>query len=182
MKLIFSKVKPEDRLPRFEVRNGAILDIAFPCYYLDVLTAHDSHWHDYKGWPAPNYHGTACQFIGGIPAYEHAGEWEWVDMFHPHPIDLLSDYEGYTDAYVVLDNDTVDGITVSTWFDEDEPNVIYMRVKANLAFFEDKPKEYRFTLFAHVPEHEYQGKTEREKIDQVIRGKIVVLPGDTNTN
>jgi len=169
--------KPENRLPRFEVRNGAILDIAFPCYYLDVVTAHDSNYHDHLGYPVPNYHNPSCQFVDGIPLYEHAGEWEHVDFNNPHPIDLSSDYEGYTDAYVVMD-ESVDGLTASASFDADETNVIYMRVKANLEFFKDKPKEYRFTLFIHAPARTYQGKAEKEKIDQVIRGMIVVLPGN----
>lgn len=173
-------LKPEDMLPMFEVRNGAIVDIAFPCFYLDVVRAHDSHYHDYINWPAPNYHpGPPCQFVDGIPLNEHAGEYEKVDFLNPHPIDLLSYYEGYTDAYVVMDQD-VAGLTVTARIDEDEPNVIYVRAKANMAFFEDKPLEYRFTLFVHAPARTYHDEPQLERIDQVIRGKIVVLPGNVN--
>lgn len=169
--------KPENMLPKFEMRNGAIIDIAFPCFYLDVITAHDSHYHDHVGWPAPNYPGQACQYIDGVPFHEHANEFERIDFTHPHPINLTSEYEGYTDTYVVLDED-VQGLTLSTEFDDDEPNVIHLRVKALLDFFEDKPKEYRFTVFVHAPARTYEDKQWPERIDQVIRGVIAVLPGN----
>lgn len=167
--------KPEDMLYKFQVRNGAIVDIAFPCYYLDVLQAHDSHYHDFMGWPAPNYPGQACQFVTGLS--ENAGEYEVVDFTDPHPIDLTSDYEGYTEAYVVLDKE-ISGLTVSAWIDEVNTNVIYMRIEAAIDFFEDKPQEVRFTLFAHAPEHTEDEITVKEKISEVIRAKIAILPGN----
>lgn len=170
--------KPENMLPRFEVRNGAIIDIAFPCYYLDVLVAHDSHYHDHIGWPAPNFHGQACQFIDGLSFHEHAKKFEHIDWVHPHPIDLLSEYEGYDAAYVTTDEDVESlGLTLSARLDESEHNVVYLRAKANLDTFEDKPKDFRFTVFLHAPARTYQGNLELEKMDQVIRGMITVLPG-----
>ena len=139
--------KPEDTLPRFEVRNGAILDLAFPCYYLDVVPAHDWHYHDHIGWPAPNYPGEACQQLPHIKGEYKHGEWEYIDFNAPTPIHLTSAYEGYDSAYVVFDA------------------------------LEDKPQDFRFTLFVHAPARTYQGKQQYEKSDQVIRGIITVLPG-----
>ena len=167
---------PEDALPVFQVRNGAILDIAFPCYYLDVIQAHDSHYHDYIGWPAPNYHGQACQFVDGLPFHEHAKEWEHIDWVHPHPIDLTSYYEGYDSAYVAVD-EVISGLTLSAQLDTNETNIVYLRAKAALATFTGDPKECKFTVFLHAPARIYQGIQQQEKIDQVIRGKILVLPG-----
>ena len=166
-------MKPEDALPRFEVRNGAILDIAFPCYYLDVVTAHDSDEHDHAGWPAPGRVDNICQ----LPHHQRVGEWEWIDFENPNPIDLTSNYEGYDAASIIMD-ETVSGLTASARIDTDETNVVYVRFNANLEFFEDKPKEYRFTVFVHAPARTYQGKSQLEKMDQVIRGMLVVLPGN----
>lgn len=168
--------KPEDNLHRFEVRNGAIIDIAFPCFYIDVVPVHDSHYHDHVGWPSPHHPGHSCQRLPHIPAQYHAGDFEYFDLDNPHPIPLTSNYEGYTDAYVVLDN-PIDGLTVSAWLDEDEGNVVRMRAKAAVATFEDKPKDCRFTLFIHAPARTYDGKAEQERIDEVFHGMITILPG-----
>ena len=166
-------IKPEDKLPRFEVRNGAIVDIAFPCYYLDVVTSHNSDEHDHLGWPTPTRPDATCQW----PFHRRTGEWEWIDFENPHPIDLTSDYEGYDSAEVIMDEDITE-LTMTASLDSNESNVVYLRVEANFDLFEDKPKEYKFTLFAHAPARTYQGKAELERLDQVVRGIIVVLPGN----
>lgn len=165
--------KPEDNLPKFAVRNGAILDIALPCYYLDVVTAHNTDEHDHLGWPAP---GKKPDDICQYPLRMRTGEYEWIDFSNPHPIDLKSNYEGYDAAYVVMDED-VSGLTASASIDDDEPNVIYVRFKAELDFFEDKPQDYRFTVFAHAPARTYQAKQQQERMDQVIRAMVTILPG-----
>lgn len=164
--------KPEDMLPRFAIRNGAIVDIAFPCFYLDVIAGHDTKYHDYIGWPSPNHSDKSCQY----PGYGY----ERIDFDNPHPIDLASYYEGYNDAIIIMD-DIVPELEVTARIDDDETNVIYMRIKANFdILFEDNPLEYRFTLFAHAPARTYHDEQQDERMDQVIRGIIVVLPGNTN--
>lgn len=163
------KPNPEDMLPRFEVRNGAILDIAFPCFYLDVIDEHDSKYHDHVGWPSPTHVDCICQ-------YPSSGM-ERIDFENPHPIDLTSYYEGYDEAIAVLD-ETVSELTLTPSLSSDESNVVYLRAKAEFAAFEDQPKEYRFTLFLHAPARTYHNEQQQERMDQVIRGIIVVLPGN----
>jgi hypothetical protein len=144
-------------LPRFFVRNGTIVDIAFPCLYLDIIDrCEDANYHQHVLWPIP---------------------YAFIDAAHPHPINLTSEYEGYDEAIVVLDKN-VPELELTARIDEDETNVIYLRAKASFDMFEDKPKEYRFTLFIHAPKRIYQGKQEYERLDQVVRGIIVVLPGN----
>lgn len=168
--------KPENHLKRFEVRNGAIIDLAFPCFYVDVLPVHDSHYHDHIGWPDPHTPGVACQKLPHIPGQYFPGEFEYFDMEHPHPIELTGDYEGYDSAAIVFDK-AEEGLTATAWLDEDEKNVVRVRVHAALDYFEDKPKDFRFTLFIHAPQRIYDGEEEQERIDQVFRGVITVLPG-----
>lgn len=163
------KLTPEDTLPRFEVRNGAILDVAFPCFYLDVIDEHDSKYHDHVGWPSPTHVDCICQYPGSGMVR--------IDFDNPHPIDLTSYYEGYDDAIVVMD-ETVPELELTTRIDSEETNVVYLRAKAEFDAFEDKPKEYRFTIFVHAPARVYQLKQQPERLDQVIRGIIVVLPGN----
>jgi hypothetical protein len=151
------KPKPEDMLPRFSVRNGTIVDIAFPCFYPDIFDRCDeANFHQHAFWPIP---------------------YALIDFAHPHPIDLTSDYEGYDEAIVAMD-ETVPELELTARIDEDETNVIYLCAKANFDMFEDKPKEYRFTLLIHAPARIYQGEREHERLDQVVRGIIVVLPGN----
>ena len=165
--------KPENMLPTFSVRNGAIVDLAFPCFYVDVLPVHDSHYHDHIGWPDPHHPGHSCQLLPHIHGEYHPGDFEYFDMFHPHPIELTSDYEGYTEAYVALEK-PVDGLTASAWI---EDNVVYARFKSAFDTFEDKPQDYRFTVFIRAPRRVYEGKVEDERIDEVFHGTLSVLPG-----
>lgn len=159
-------LKPENALPMFEVRNGAWADIAFPCYYLDVHPAHDRDIHDFFGYPNPRHPDRSCQEIGAMPHHEHIMFYEWIDFFHPHPIDLTSEEEGYEEAAVILDEPT-EGLTLRAEIDDVETNVVMLHVSANLEFFEDKPIERRFTLFVRAG----------DRMDQVVRGVISVLPG-----
>jgi hypothetical protein len=156
-------------LPRFDIRNGTIVDIAFPCFYLDVIDEHDTKYHDHKGWPSPTHPDHICQYPGS--------GFERIDFDNPHPINLTSEYEGYDEAIVVMD-ETVPELQLMARIDEEETNVVYLRAKASFDMFEDEPKEYRFTLFVHAPARVYRGKQEYERLDQVVRGIIVVLPGN----
>jgi len=162
--------KPEDMLPRFEVRNGATLKVSFGCYYLGV--GHDPHFHDYMHWPAPNYHpGPICQMHPprDIP--------RWRECF-PYPklpgklehIDLED--EGYTSVEIVWDDDDVlDSCTCSADFSDDSDNVIEISVDTAFDAFQDKPLEHRFTVFVGG---DSVGK------DAVCRGIMVVLPGNAS--
>lgn len=160
-------VKPEDMLPRFEVRNGAIMRVAFGCFYL--RRGHDPNYHDYKNWPAPNFHpGAICQMMP--PRSEMrwrndpvTGQPVGVDPIH------LTD-EGYDIVSIAFDDADIEQyLDYSAWIDEEDDNIVRIKVKTNLPLFEDKPKETRFTLFVSKPEE--------EAIDAVCHGIMTILPG-----
>lgn len=154
---------PEMFLPRFEMRNGTITDLAFPCFYLDVISEHDSKYHDHIGRPDPTHRDCICQ-------YPDSG-YEWIDFDNPHPIMLDSEEEGYDEAIAIFDEDISESIEVECSIGEH--NTVYMSVRPMIEDMDGKPAEYKFTLLIHSTSTE----TRSEKMDQVIRGIIVVLPG-----
>lgn len=166
--------KPEEQLPRYEVRNGATMVRRFECYYFNPKETHSPHYHDFLGYPAPNYHHDSCQMQ---PPRE-------VDPRMPDPVlrtseDLtpinLTD-EGYTSAVVVFDDDeNSQYLDASAWFDSDYGYVVNMSVKANFPTFEDEPKEMWFTLFVGI-----SGES-TINYDAVARGIVVILPGAAYT-
>lgn len=154
--------KPEDHLRRFDVRNGAIMRMAFMCYYAHV--GHDPRLHDHMGWPGPQHPDDICQML---PGYMHP----WINKNKMpvsfEPIDLIE--EGYTNAIVSLEDDSYgDDLTAEASIGTD--NVIRMKVNANLPTFSDEPIEVRFTLFITKEDPD-------EATDAVCHGIIVVLPG-----
>ena len=147
--------KPNDLLPRFEIDNGAITTLAFPCYY---VINHASDKHDHWGWPTPDRIDAICQDVDGETVI---------------PIDLKD--EGYNSFRIVFDNSDID-ITSEVSVDDDEPYTIYLWLQALYSdFTEGDPKEERFTIFAATTD------TEPERLDKVIRGVIVVNPGAITT-
>ena len=155
--------KPEDHLVRFAVRNGATLRIAFGCYYLQF---HDKSYHDYIGWPSVNHPDHVCQ-IGP----------ELFTIHRPHhrytvdgeEIDLIT--EGYDEVTIEFDDQTIARKLkdVSAWIDEDDPFIVRIKLRADLDYFEDKPKETRFTVFISNPD--------KQQVDAVCHGFITILPG-----
>lgn len=153
--------KPEDLLKRFDVRNGAIMRAAFECYY--AKEGHDTQMHDHLGWPYPGHPDDICQ----MPQYpnEHPRNHK-PTVFEP--IKLID--EGYTDAYVAFeDNDAMASFEATAWIDEENQNIVRMKVHPSLTTFTDKPKDFKFTLFIK--------KSDNSSIDAVCYGIISVLPG-----
>ena len=160
-------IKPEDALRKFAVRNGAIMRVTFGCYYSGH--GHDPHYHDYINWPAPNYHpGPICQ----MPSPRDKVRWTDGHVpnqpIHLSPIHLID--EGYDEVAIAFDDSEIaEYLDANVTIDEETDNYIRMRVHANLPYFEDKPKETRFTVFAK--------KSDGSAIDAVCHGFVTVLPG-----
>lgn len=159
--------KPEDMLRKFDVRNGAIMRVAFGCYYSS--NGHDPHYHDHLNWPAPNYHpGPICQMAPPRDKYRWLPYPTMRKPVQLEPINLSD--EGYTTFVVTYeDEDLAYYLTTEAWLDEDEDNIVRMSVYADFPTFSDKPKELRFTLFAI--------KSDRSAIDAICHGIVSVLPG-----
>lgn len=160
--------KPENMLPTFSVRNGAIARIAFGCYYLGA--GHDPHYHDYLHWPSPDYHpGAICQMM---PPRDHVPWTEPGLPVHMEPIHLIE--EGYDQVTVSYeDSDNAAHLATEAWIDEDDDYIVRMKVGANFDTFSDKPVDIRFTIFA--------GKSDGSVRDAVCHGILTVLPGGAYT-
>lgn len=158
--------KPEDMLPRYFVRNGATLDLAFWCYYYDPKLWHDPHYHDYINWPAPDYHGIACQMIAPRnrnPRWPHP-----VMRVHKDQVPIDFSEEGYDEAEVVFEDSTAaSGVTASADFDSEDNYIVMAHFDTSYASFSDKPKELRFTVFVK----------RSDARDAVCHGILVVQPG-----
>lgn len=161
--------KPEDMLRKFDVRNGAIMNVAFGCYYL--TEEHDPHYHDYINWPSADYHpGPICQMY---PPRTPPRDWP-----HEHPpIPLPATFtpihlidEGYTIASVEYEDDELaQNLITEAWIDTDTDYIVRMKVRANFSTFSDKPKDVRFTIFV--------AKEDNTAIDAICHGIVTVLPG-----
>ena len=165
--------KPEDMLLKFDVQNGAIMRVAFGCFY--TLDGHDPKEHDYYGWPTPDSPDNICQVKPILN--------KWHPFRDSHrtikmePIHLRE--EGYEDARVSIDNDSMsEHLDVNAWIDEEDDYIVRMSVKANFPTFYDKPIETKFTIFI--------SNWINGTIDAVCHASIVVLPGspfpDTDRN
>ena len=155
--------KPEDMLPRFDIRNGATIRLAFGCYYLAL---HDKHRHDYIGWPSPNHPDHICQ-VGRTKfgVRHHCSRYTLVG----EEIDLID--EGYDTVGIRFDDPEVASHldVIEAFIDDEDPYIIRVKIRADLDFFEDKPKETRFTLFI-----ENRGD---QLVDAVCHGFVTILPG-----
>lgn len=163
-------IKPEDKLRRFTVRNGATIDVLFPCYYYQPVEGHDPHYHDFIGWPSPSTPGDACQM------YPPRDRYRW----NRHPLmrngeDLTPIHlrlEGYDEAVVTFsDQDIAEFVAATAWIDEDDDYLIRFHVNANLATFSDKPLDTWFTIFIKRNDGNMEYK------DVVCHGILTVLPG-----
>lgn len=156
--------KPEDTLPRFDVRNGAVMRVAFGCFY--ALDGHDPRVHDHYGWPAPEHPDNICQISPiGDRWYPFPNARRPMNL---EPIHLIE--EGYSDVRVSIDDDEIaEYLKINAWIDEADDYIVRMSVKANFPTFYDKPVETRFTVFAA----NWQNST----IDAVCHAFITVLPG-----
>lgn len=155
--------KPENMLPKFDIRNGAIMRLAFGCYYLAL---HDRDRHNHIGWPSPNHPDHICQ-IGRtkFSIRHHCSRYTLVG----DEVDLIS--EGYDTVAIKFDDPDIAAHleVLEAYIDEDNPYLIRLKIHADLDFFEDKPKETRFTLFIE--------NNVEQMIDAVCHGFITILPG-----
>lgn len=151
--------KPEDHLHRFPVRNGAVMRLAFACYYLH---GHNPKLHDHIGWPNPDHPDAICQEISNMKLYRMRHKDIELQEIH-----LLK--EGYNEVAVSFeDEEQAQNLTVNAWIDEDDDNIIRMIVGSKFPTFSDKPVDLRFTVFV---------KKDNATIDAVCHGFITVLPG-----
>lgn len=156
--------KPEDYLPRFAVRNGAVLTAAFGCYY---LKGHNPKLHDHIGWPNPEHPDMICQELSNMKLYGlkcKTAELEKIDLKK----------EGYNQVGLAFDDDTLDleSLHPECWIADDDINIIKIKLYAHFPIFEDYPKDLKFTLFV--------AKDNELAIDAVCRGVITVLPGSSD--
>lgn len=160
--------KPEDMLPRFSVRNGATLRLAFHCYYLNWEEGHDPHYHDYINWPTRNYHGEACQMLPPRDHPPYGPEMNYL-VDDVTPINLTS--EGYSQIKVAFDNDDIDDYLTATAeiITNEEGNVVKLHIATAIPTFSGEPKSTKFTVFAV--------NSTTSCVDEIIHGILDVLPG-----
>lgn len=152
--------KPEDHLHRFPVRNGAIMRLAFACYYMH---GHNPDLHDHLGWPNPDRPDAICQERSNMRLYRMKHKDIELQEIH-----LLE--EGYTEVAVSFEDEELSqNVSVEAWIDEDDDNIIRMLVETNFPTFSDEPVDLRFTTFIK--------KGDGSAIDAVCHGMITVLPG-----
>lgn len=159
--------KPENMLRKFDVRNGAKMRITFGCYYAE--RGHDPKVHDYLGWPTPDHPDDICQ-IQPYPGWRFWHPFPYSNRpIHMEPIHLIE--EGYDPIPVVTfeDPEIAEHLTVDTWIDEFDDNLIHMNVEADFPTFKDQPIETRFTIFI--------SKEDGSAIDAVCHAYVTVLPG-----
>ena len=162
--------KPENMLRRFTVRNGATLDILFPCYYFAPILGHDPHYHDYIGWPSPNHVGRACQM------WPPRDKFRWL----AHPVmrqggdltPILLRSEGYKEASITFEDDEIaKSLKARAWIDLDDQYIVRMYINTDFETFHDKPLETRFTVFIKKNDGDIVRK------DAVCHGILTILPG-----
>ncbi len=153
--------KPEDHLHRFTVRNGATTKIALACYY---IKGHNPKLHDYIGWPNPDRPDMICQELNNFRLY--GLKEKTVDFKEIHLLD-----EGYNvDAVIKFDDqEKAQYVEASALIDEENDNIVRVKVDTNFPMFEDKPIDMRFTVFVR--------NNATDMTDAVCHGMLTVLPG-----
>lgn len=161
--------KPENMLHRFAVRNGALMRIAFGCYYFS--RGHDPRYHDYMNWPAPDYHpGEICQMDPPRSPLWHRNPKPGMPT-QLEPIHLIE--EGYSEIIVTYEDSTsAASLTTTASIDDVDDYIVRMSVFANFTTFSDKPKDLRFTIFAK--------KSDNSACDAICHGIVTVLPGSSS--
>lgn len=140
------------------IHNGTVSNFAFPCWYQEIYPPipaklHDRHLHDHQGWPSWQHPDHICQLW--IPEKGHCIH--GMQECHPHcrhyidfkkikPIHLLSDYEGYDNAYVRW-VDEPEGIECSAYIDPVEDWVVRLHVDCQDENATYDPQVYKGTLF-----------------------------------
>ena len=183
------------------ITNGSRKQFAFPCFYQEVVKPrhahlHDRHWHDHVGWPSPNHPDHICQ-IGAPQPYDL----EWAERHHLAPFEFLIDphnlipihltEEGY-DSFAVSWRESEEHMPVMTAsIDQEDDWVVRADVQVDLPEAIEEPKTFHFAITAQAPGQTStktslplrpgeQAKTVTKTIpprkDQVIVGKLVVLP------
>lgn len=161
---------------RIYINNGSETHIAVPCHYLlGLVPPHNRHWHDYMGWPTPNYPDHCCQLPHNIMPFG----WKTAK------IDLVG--EGY-DHGDILWEDEPQGCTTQVRFSSREKNVVEFDISVDSPENLHEPGIYRFAV------HIYSGPTTKRRYAQrgstfevvedhfpgrndiVYLGELVVLP------
>lgn len=159
--------KPEDHLRRFPVRNGAVMRLAFACYY---MKGHNPDLHDHLGWPNPDYPDTICQERSNMRLF--GMKHKTIEL---EEIDLIE--EGYDSVQVTFEDDEMaQHLSIETWIDEDDPNIVRLLVFAGFPSFSDKPIDVRFTLFVSKSNEEIPSREMAR--DAVCHGVFTILPGN----
>lgn len=177
--------------------NGTTADIAFPCYYQEIVKPipavhHDIHWHHHVGWPVYNHPDHICQMMytpnmcghkGGCKSCRH-----YLDARTIFPIHLLSDEEGpYENLRVVFWTPTgkVDGISTNAWIDDWQDWIVRVQFETSIMDAIEHPMRYRFTVFGdspardeirHTPKGDEIVRVWPARTDAVGLGELVVLP------
>lgn len=176
---------------RVYTTNGSIADVAFPCYYQEIVKPvpavhHDIHWHHHIGWPVYNHPDHICQMMytpntcghrGGCKSCRH-----YLDARTIFPIHLTDEKEGYAeDGFEVVfwtEDGKVDGITATARVDDWEDWVVRVNFQTAIMDAIQHPRHYRFTVFANAPEisEDEHGRYWPARRDVVGLGELVVLP------
>ena len=162
---------------RIYINNGSETRVSVPCYYLDKpVPFHNRHWHDYKGWPSPNFPDHCCQLPHDI-----------MPGWKVKRIDFLA--EGYDPRlFRVVWEDEPEGCIADATLDTREKNVVNFHISVNSPENVHEPGVYRFTVHAisgaTVQRRRTQVGTSFEVVedyfpgrdDIVYLGELVVLP------
>lgn len=147
-------------LPEFQIRNGAILRIAFKCRY--VL-----HNHDHPMYVYPHLAGD----IALLRRENHAPYYKLSQAKFPlkyTPINLVN--EGYDPtAKVVFEEDDGHIQVIDASVDIEEPSIIRIAMNVQYPEFTGKPIKKHFTVFMK--------SYDEQRIDAVCHGVVAVLPG-----
>lgn len=163
------------------MQNGATLDFAIPCWYIEAERPRPAHHHsrmhhDHVGWPAPDHPDHSCQdwdFAHSCCSFDDGKRRKdicrrYLDMGLVTPIHLSE--EGY-DAISIAFADAPSGLTAHGSIDAEEDWVIRVLFSAKVEEAVKDRVEVPYTIFAKGT---VLGK---EACDVVASGNLVVLPG-----
>lgn len=165
------------------IQNGAIANLAIPCWYHLVrhpqhTHVHDREWHDHIGWPNPGSTDKSSQdayLLKDAPyhydedkeGWNHAGR--YLDLSQFYPIHL--EEEGYTDVEIAFANPP-EGLSAYGLIDDYIVRFV-ISTRCNAAITEDIDVPY--TVFI---KGEVKTKNEpRSTRDIVAKGILHILAG-----
>lgn len=161
-------------------KNGAILNLAIPCWYYEVdhpqhTHIHDKEWHDHVGWPNPDSRDCSCQDTTYAELFSVDGRllgWRrdkrYLDLSKCFPIHLIK--EGYTSIDVAF-SEPIEGLSASGTIDQKEDHVVRILIKPQCPNAINEDIEIDYTVFANG----HLG--DREARDVVATGKLRILAG-----